>query len=105
MEVSHAVTDVVSKVGAAGAGVASWAVGLPTVVVVLVVLGPMVLPPLRDWLLAREQTRREVAAWEGAVNVYRADGDGAAVARGLRGGPGGNLPLTQAESRRPAGAG
>lgn len=89
--------DVVGKVGAAGAGAASWAAGLPPGVVVLLVLAGIVVPPLGQWLLAREQTRRETAAWWGAVAVYLVDGDGAEVARGLRGGPGGGLPPPQAQ--------
>lgn len=76
--------DILGKVGLTGAGALSWASGMPTGVVVLLGLAAIVMPPVGQWLLAHERTRLERTAWQGAVAVYLAQGDGAGVARGLR---------------------
>lgn len=74
---------VVEKVGAVGASGAAWLAGLPAEMIVAVVLVTSAVAMLGRWLLAREATRREAVRWTGAVEVYKAGGDGAAVARGL----------------------
>lgn len=75
-------TEVLGKATAAGgAGLLAVLTELPTAVVVCLIVGGLLLP----YALAWEQTRREAVGWRGATEVYRAGGDGAAVARGLRG--------------------
>lgn len=74
-------TDVVKRVGAVGAGGVGWLAGLPPGVVVCLVLAALLV----QYMVAREATHRETIRWNGAAQVYKAGGDGAAVARGLHG--------------------
>ncbi len=70
-----------SAVGVLGIGWIAEALPADAVVIGLAVQLIMVLEKL---LLAREASRRDAVAWKGAVEVSKAGGDCAAVARALR---------------------
>jgi hypothetical protein len=84
-------TEAAAGVGAGGLG---WLVGLPPYLMAAVVLGIAVTAALGRWLLAREATRQERVRWVGALEIYEAGGDGAAVARAMR-------SCSHATTRRP----
>jgi hypothetical protein len=71
-------------VAAAGSDVAAAVATLPAGAVVLLGVVMAVSGVAGRYLLARERTRRLEVGMAGAANVYKAGGDGAAVARGLR---------------------
>ncbi len=67
--------------GRAGDRVDSGGVTRDAVVIGLAV---QLIAVLEKLLLAREASRRDAVAWKGAVELSKAGGDGAAVARALR---------------------
>lgn len=75
------VTSQAVGVGAGGLGAVA---GLPPHLMAGLVLGLALVAGLGRWLLAREATKRERVRWIGAVEVYEAGGDAAAVARAMR---------------------
>ena len=87
-------SDVFAGLGALGAGGVGWLAslrpGVAVAVVAVLVLGGIAV----RYLEAHERTRLARVGWEGAVAVYRAKGDGAAVARAVH----------QTEQTAPAGA-
>lgn len=85
-------TEIVKAVGAGGVGgLVGWLTTLPAGVVVCLIVAVLIV----QYALARETTRREAIRWQGAARVYRVGGDGAAVARGLRGSDAEQTPAPQ----------
>lgn len=68
-------------VGVLGIG---WIAGALPADAVVIGLAVQLITVLEKLLLAREASRRDAVAWKGAVELSKAGGDGAAVARALR---------------------